>query len=172
MIKIIGAIMIIASTSFIGFLKALTYKNRLVELYEFQKGIELFETEVRFTKSPLSEAFNKIADNLSGEVSKIFKKFSISYISSDGQTASVIWNETILNNINNLNLTNDDLNIIRDFGVCLGTLDAEGQINSISSVVSRIESQIETVRGFCNKNAKLYQSLGVYSGILISVLLI
>ena len=94
MFKIFGVIMIIFSTTYIGFLKASTYKNRILELTEFQKGFELFETEVRFTKSPLCTAFLNISKNLSGNVSLIFKQFSEEYLDTNGESASEIW-ETV-----------------------------------------------------------------------------
>ncbi len=171
MFKIFGVIMIIFSTTYIGFLKASTYKNRILELTEFQKGFELFETEVRFTKSPLCTAFLNISKNLSGNVSLIFKQFSEEYLDTNGESANEIWDKVIDNNIKNLNLVSNDLSIIKDFGICLGTFDEEGQLESVSSIIKRLSSHQDSVTVLCEKNSKLYQSLGVYSGILVSVLL-
>lgn len=172
MLKIIGIILIMFSSSFFGYQKASAYKKRVLELNEFKKGVEMFETEIRFVRTPLCEAFDKIGGKLTGSVSSLFADFSKKYVLLNGMSVNEIWNAVIDENTKNTYLCNDDIKIVKDFGVCLGITDTEGQINNIMSVLDRIESQINCAKDLEQKNAKLYQSLGIYSGVLISILLV
>ncbi len=172
LLKVLGIILIIFSSSIFGYQKASSYKKRVLELIELKKGVEMFETEVRFVRTPLCEAFDKIGDKLTGSLSSLFSDFSKKYESLNGLSVNEIWDTLVDEKTKNTYLCKDDIKLIKDFGICLGTTDAEGQINNIMSMLDRINYQINCAKDLEQKNAKLYQSLGIYSGVLISILLV
>lgn len=172
MFKILGIILIVFSTSFLGYLKANSYKNRIYELNEFKKGVELFETEIKFLKSPLSEAFLKIGQNLSGNISDLFVEFSKRYNLNESDNVTAIWDNIIDKNSAYFSLAKSDVSLLKEFGIMLGATDIDGQIENISSIVSRLKYNIKDAADLQQKNAKLYQNFGIYSGVLIAILLI
>lgn len=168
--KLIGGICVISAASFLGFGKAREYKNRVQQLSALQTAIAQFETEIRFTQTPLAEAFFTVAA-ADKTIGIIFETAGKTLIDQTGQTAGQAWNMAVDAVGNNLSFSKDDLETIRTFGAALGSCDTAGQIKHIAAMQEKLSAQLEQAREACGKNQKLFQSLGVYAGILIAILL-
>ena len=169
--KCIGGIMIIAASSFLGFCKAKEYKVRVQQLSALQTAIAQFETEIRFTQTPLAEAFFAVAAAADDGIGALFEAAGQTLALQTGQTAGTAWNTAVDSARSGLSLSKEDLEIIRSFGSALGASDTEGQMKHIAATQEKLAVQLEQARQACGKNQKLFQSLGVYAGILIAILL-
>lgn len=172
LIKIFGIILIIFSTSYIGFNKSGVFQKRIDELSEFKKGIEKLKTEIAFVKTPLCDAFLKISEHLDENISSVFNEFSVSISTHERCSITDIWDFCINKYSKNSCMNKNDIKILCDFGTMLGSTDLDGQINNFTSVIEMLDSQIAEAIIEKDKNAGLYRNFGVYAGILISILLI
>lgn len=167
-IKYILLILILIASSKIGIIIAKKYKNRVIELGEFKEAINILKTKIKFTYEPLSEIFNEISEITSENISKVFKQTSINM-----QKMSVMhsWEQSLEGFKNILSLNKDDINVLKGLGKMLGKTDVEGQISEIEVVSEFIETQIKKADIECNKNEKMYRTLGTIIGLAIAIIL-
>lgn len=108
---------------------------------------------------------------------QIYQKVGISILFKNASqnikniTTKEAWNLAIEDTKDILNLNKDDLNLIKSIGNMLGKTDAEGQVSELNLSIGFIDSQIEKAENECEKNEKMYKSLGTIAGLGIIILL-
>lgn len=153
-LKFISLTSILALTSYIGIIITNKYKNRVIELKEIKRGLNIFETKIKFTYAPLPEIFKEISRNLKPNISKIFEEASYHM---NKKTAQVAWIEAVNNSKTNMN--NEDLQIVKDLGKLLGKTDIDGQVSQIELTDKFIDEQIKKAEHEYRKNEKMYKTL-------------
>lgn len=85
---------------FIGKYMSKQYIDRLAELDEIKKALNIFKSKIKFTYEPIPEIFEEISNNISHNISKIFvnaiEKMNI-------ESASIAWQQSIDEYQGNLN---------------------------------------------------------------------
>jgi len=168
-IKIFFLSLIFGLAIYIGNSKANEYVNRLKELISIKSALNIFESKIKFTQLPLEEIFKSIADNCSERnIKEIFQHL----IKNIKQNVNIhkSWENAI--NTNESNLNNEDKKILIDMGKILGATDLEGQVSNIKITSSFIDTQIQKAEQEKEKNAKMYRTLGIVSGLTIIIVLI
>lgn len=107
-IKFISLIMILFLSSYIGIIISNKYKNRVIELREIKKALNIFETKIKYTYEPVPEIFKEISANLKENIGDIFKTASNKM---ENSTAKEAWVEAISESKNNMN--KEDLDVIK-----------------------------------------------------------
>lgn len=167
LLKCILLIMVFLIATYIGILSANRYKNRVVDLKEMQSALNMLETKIKFTYSPLPDIFEEISEHVNPNISHVFRMASIKM---DNMNATQAWEQAI--DISYTNLNKEDINTIKGLGKLLGKTDVEGQVSEIELVKKFLETQIDKAESECNKNEKLYRTLGIVSGMGIVIILI
>lgn len=108
-IKFIILILIAISSSYIGILISNKYKNRVVELKEIKKSLNIFKTKIEYTYEPIPDIFFEISQNLKQNISQIFINASNKMLS---KTAKEAWIEAITEAKTSMN--KEDIEIIKD----------------------------------------------------------
>lgn len=172
MIKLIGCIMIIFSTTVLGFNYGERLKRRTKELYEIQRCIFEIENRIVYTHTPLPEALKNTAVKAEEPISTVLEQ--ISYMLKENKVYSVheAFKNAFSNKIENLSLKDEDINIILDFSKSLGESDIDGQREIFSLVIENIKKQIRISEDVIKKNVKMYRCLGFSMGAVVSILLI
>ncbi|MDF2988174.1 MAG: stage sporulation protein [Eubacterium sp.] len=168
--KIIGSIVLICSTSLIGFALAADCSKRPRTLRELQALLQMFENEISYLSNLLSEAFMRIYENSNVEAAIIFRT-AASNLETSGVTADEAWERSIEENCSKLSLNKEDKAILVTFGKMLGNSDLEGQLNNIKLVSSQLKLQEIKSEEMKRKNEKMYRSLGVLSGLAVTIIL-
>lgn len=166
--KIVGAVIVIITTITLGISKSREFENRVRYLENMQLCILQLENEIRYTQTPIFEALKRISETTQSIICKLFDNASKQ--GTTGETVSTIWTKAVEDI--SPELFNEDLELFLSLGECLGTTDLEGQIKGIELFKSKLNQQLQTAKDICNKNQKLYKNLGLYSGLLITVLLL
>lgn len=170
LVKIAASFLIIAASYGIGTSKSAELKERLDYLECMHRSITILENEICFLQTVLVTAFEKISANAYGSIKCLFERAA--YLSNEisGEAMSSIWCKAVEELSDSFH--KDDIALLTEFSECLGEYDVEGQIKSIKYYVEKLSSAQEQAKSIYEKNKKLYKSLGLYSGILISALLI
>ena len=163
--KMVLLILIIATTSYIGFLKAKDYEVRYLDLNLFQNALIMFKSKIEFTHEPIKNIFEDISHIIYQDKGNIFINTNMNKTSLYDS-----WNESIETTKTSFDM--EDIKIIKSFGKLLGKTDIKGQINEIELTKSLIEKQIEKADHEKEKNSKLYKTLGITCGIGICIILI
>lgn len=167
--KYILLILILIGSSGIGMLISKKYKNRVIELKRFKETINILETKIKFTYEPLAEIFNQISNMIEGNLASIFKETSIKMKEKSVKQA---WNESIELYKNILSLNKEDIEIVKGLGKMIGQTDVDGQVSELEMVSNFIDTQIKKAEEECNKNEKLYRTLGTIVGLAIVIILV
>ena len=166
-IKTFFLIVILGLAVYMGNLKANQYVNRVKELICIKSALNIFENKIKFTQSPLKEIFKNIGENASEyNIKNIFEALAI----EEDLNIHEKWKNVISDIESNLN--SEDKNILIDMGKILGTTDVDGQVSNIKITTSFIDRQIEKAEQEKEKNAKMFRTLGIVSGLSIIVILI
>ena len=65
--KLIGVVLIVASSTGMGYLKGVNLSKNLMEMQEIRRIFLMLRSEVAYTKSPFGEAFYRIAERTYGK---------------------------------------------------------------------------------------------------------
>lgn len=166
-LKTILYILIIATSSGLGIMLSQKYIKRVDELKAFKSALNMLKTKIRYTYAPLTDIFTDISKSLRGNISVLFQN-AHEQIEIQGATEGFC----AAIEMTNLNVSKEDKQVMKNLSKLLGKTDAEGQINEIELTESFLETQIERAEIEREKNAKLYKTLGVISGVGIVIILI
>jgi len=168
-IKVFFLFAIFGLAVYIGNSKANQYVARVRELISIKSSLNILENKIKFTQTPLEEIFESIAEQCSeNNIKNLFQKLSEEL--KQNMNIRKSWEKTI--NIEDTSLNKDDTKILIDMGKILGTTDVEGQVSNIKITSSFIDRQIENAEQEKEKNAKMFRTLGIVSGLTIIIILI
>ena len=165
-IKIIIYSFIFLSCSLIGILISKKYENRVKELREFKNALNIFKTKIRYTYEPIPEIFLEISENISSNISNVFK-FAANKM--DGLTAGEAWSVAL--KLEDLNINQEDKTVLSSLGKLLGKTDLQGQLNTIEMTTDFLDEQIRKAEIQKSKNEKMYRTLGMIIGLSIVIIL-
>lgn len=170
-LKLCGITLIIASTTGIGFFMCENMHLRLEALNELKKILSMLRGEIRYTSTPLYEAFGVIGKRTSGAYSEFFIETSKELAELNGKSLRVIWN-SLKEKYKQCYLSDKDWERFMQFGDDLGYLDKEMQLGTIDLYIESIETEITMGYECYNKNSRLYRALGLCAGLFLAIILI
>lgn len=171
LLKITGSLIVLVACTVGGFAFAHGFSRRPRELRYLQNMLSIFDNEVRYLSSPVTEAFERIASKNSSSVSLVFSETASLLRNSPGLSASEAWSMAVKNNSGRTALDSDDTDILEGFGRTLGSCDIEGQLNSIRITVKRLKEQESKAELKRIKSEAMYKKLGILLGLAIVVVL-
>jgi stage III sporulation protein AB len=171
LIRIIGTLLVMAGSIGFGIYFSAKENFRVQDLLEFKKALLILSSEIEYMRSTLAEACANISKRTSHGVSEIFAAFSESLATSEGETAYQLWLAAMQSNAQKIFLAAEDRIVLEDFGKTLGYLDKQMQKNAIDFTVKYIDEKAAALQKQSDKNKKMYRSLGVIGGLLITVVL-
>ena len=153
-IKFIFLIMILGASSYIGIIISNKYKDRVIELKEVKKGLNIFETKIKYTYEPVPDIFNEISRNLKENIANVFK-----FASQEMReiSAKLAWEKSVEEA--KTNMKKEDIEVIKGLGKLLGKTELTNKF---------LDEQIEIAKKEYLKNEKLYKTLRCGFGISTS----
>lgn len=172
MIKIVGIILIIASSTILGFCYGERFKSRLKELRELQRGIYVLKSEINFTRSLLPDAFYKVYEKCDAPIGDIFLKVSELLNTNEEKDVYSCFLQVLNEKKETLSLTKEDISIFIDFTKSLGEVDIDGHNDMFSLTLDNLSKAVEDAEHNMDKNVKMYRYLGFSFGAMIGIILI
>lgn len=171
-IKLLGSGLILCSSTAIGFLLSNNLRERIEELEMIKKLLLLLRGEIKYNHATLSEAFHVIAKRIKKPYGTLLYKVSEKMDLLEGQTFSQIWEQCVEQELKESVLKREDREKLVSFGGQLGYLDMEMQLASIELYLEQTQEEIKAARESRQRNGRLYQALGVMSGIFLVILMV
>ncbi|MDI6602120.1 MAG: hypothetical protein QME46_10165 [Thermoanaerobacteraceae bacterium] len=172
MLKIAGAILIVASCSMGGVLYSNKYIYRLDNLKSLSICIEMLRSEIVYSHMPLPEASRIIGEKVKGPIADIFSDFADVLRSRKGYTAHQALEVALKNNAAKLSINEEEMDLFRTLGTMIGTSDTINQEKSLNLLSKQLELLINKAIKERDKNVKMYRNLGLLSGLGLAILLI
>ncbi|WP_400242311.1 stage III sporulation protein SpoIIIAB [Niallia sp. JL1B1071] len=170
MVKIIGAILILASTSWGGMEFSKLLSQRPKQIRALKSALQSLEAEIMYGHTPLHEASRRLAEQLSDPLSSFFGSFAERLIKED-TTVKEAWSLSLNDIWKKTAMKDTELEIMKQFGETLGRHDRFSQQKQIMLTLTHLEREEEEAREIQGKYEKMVRSLGFLSGLLIVILL-
>lgn len=171
-IKIIGCILVIASSTGMGFFFSNEMRSRIEDMKELRKLVVLLRGDIRYANTPLPEAISAIARRHHGNFEVFFTDVYKKLQELSGFTFSEIWTEAVENNLTSTSLTKKDMINLTQFGENLGYLDKDMQMNTLDLYTTQLEDEITDLSKIVKEKAYLYNSLGIMAGVFIIIIML
>lgn len=171
MIKILGAIFILLSTSWAGFevSKYLTERPRQLRLLKV--ALQSLEAEITYSHTPLHEATRKISKQLQKPVSWFFENFS-KKLTEQEISVKKAWEDSLDEVWKLTAFKSGEYEILKQFGENLGKHDLLTQQKHIHLALKHLEREETEAVERQRKYEKMTKSLGFLSGLLLIILLL
>ncbi|MEG0371591.1 MAG: stage III sporulation protein SpoIIIAB [Clostridium sp.] len=172
MIELLGGIIIISSTTLLGFYYAKGLSERVQLIREIQYSLAMLESEIIYSSSPLIEAMQYVAQRSRSPVKEFFFSFSEKLYKKEIDCILDGFMMTVGEFGGKLKLEKDEIDSVGSFLKSLESSDMEGQKTSFNITMKKLESFEKRSEEIVKKNEKLYKYLGVCSGLLVVIILI
>ena len=172
MLKAAGACLVVAAAAGIGVSFSADLKKRCSELRMLKQMIYMLRGEIKYTKTPLPEAFSHIAVRLPEPFSLFLNGTAERMRRMEGETLGEIWRDQIKKDLAASHLSRQDKEQLATLGEILGYLDLEMQLSAVDLYLEQLESGIRQAQEDAGEKRKLYQTLGVAGGIFLVILLL
>src|SRR5690625_2068882 len=138
--KVIGAIIIIFTTTWIGMEGAKRLSERPRQLRQLKVAIQSLEAEMIYGLTPLALASERIARQTPKPISTFFWQFS-DRLMTKKMTAFEAWEESICAMWNTTALLNSEREVMMQFGATLGQHDRIQQEKQIKMTLAHLERE-------------------------------
>lgn len=163
--------MIIGACSLCGYLIAIKYKQRPLELRNLRSMLNLLETEIIYASTPLPIALDKIAKRATCNIAQLFSTTRDYLLSGNGITADEAWQKAVDDILPSSYFLEEDIGILKNFGVGLGCSDRNEQLKNIQLTQELLKQQEVKAETNKNQNERLWKTMGFLSGIAIILLI-
>ncbi|PRX26900.1 stage III sporulation protein AB [Orenia metallireducens] len=167
--KLLGALIIISSSTTIGFIIAEQYLLRPKQLRELQTALQMLETEISYGVTPLPDAFAKLATSLSAPISTIFQVAQEELDS--GMIAEEAWHRAVNATYNQTALVSEDIDVLLDFGYNLGQTSIDDQVKYMNLAQHKLDALYQQAFTEKEEKVKLWRYLGVLVGVFLAILI-
>lgn len=171
MIKLLGAVLIIFSTTWVGWDLSKRLIARPKQIRDIRAALQILEAEIMYGHMPLREAVLKLAKQIPEPISKGFELFA-EYLNEENQTVTNAWRKSVEELRNWTELEDNEVEILIQFGETLGKHDRDTQQKQIQLTLKHLEREELIALDKQSKYDKMVKSLGFFSGLLITILLL
>jgi stage III sporulation protein AB len=168
----LGAALVVASSSLIGYYLSIRDDLRIADLREFKRSLAILKSEMEFAVNILPVAFVNISEKTRGVISKFYKTVSDNLTANKGFVITEVWESAAETRLRGCYMYEEDIQQVKQFGKTLGYLDTTLQLRGIAILDDYIDTNIETAIQSSAKNKRMMRSLGVLCGLVIVVVLI
>lgn len=172
MLKLIGFLLILASTTISGFYFAFRLKERCRQLRELLRILQVLETEIYYGSTPLASAFKQMGKQGEGAVARLFTRCAHYLEHTDGWTTYACWKRAIEDVKPRLALKEGDLEWLYHLGKVIGGSDRQDQHKHIRLIMTHLTQAEKEAEEEQAKQEKMYKTLGVLAGLLIVILML
>ena len=170
-IKLFLLLVIVALSTFIGFLISKRYSSRVEEIQDLITALEILESRLNYTYDTMPDAFAFVGKHMRSSARKIFEISSKKLQIEKSFTASEVFESTVDEEKAFLNLNDNDIEILKGLSVSLGQVDLESQVKNIRLIVRTLLGQLDEAKSEKNKNFKLCRNMGIMTGLAIVIIL-
>lgn len=169
--KWIGAILLIISTTCIGFYMSHRLEKRPKHIRQFKNALQILEAEITYSQVALPIAFHTLATQLPKPLNNFFHDLSEDMLMKKANFMN-IWDQAVEQLAKEAGYKINETEIIKQFGSSLGQHDFIQQQKQIQLTLTHLDRELEEARDEQMKYSKLAKSLGVLSGVFLVLLLV
>lgn len=156
-VKLIGAVLLIASSFSVGVSMSKSLYRRKAFIKSFIVFIDSLETHIRYNTDDIFKLVSMCSDS---EELKCFEFFNKQH----AEPFDKLWSKSVLTIPRAYALTKSDMDLLLQFGSQLGKTDIDGQIKHIKLYKDFFKKQLDDAEDAIVKKSKLYKTMGLFAG--------
>ena len=168
MIKLLGAILIVAGCGGVGLYLAATYKKEEKSLQQLIRAFSIMENELEYRLTQLPDLCRLAAEACGGCVGVFLKELQIELegqISANAETSVL----SVLNR--KMDMSRKTKELLLCWAHSLGKYDVQGQIKGITQTRSLVEEELQILKSDKEVKLRNYRTFGFCAGAALAVLL-
>ncbi len=172
MVKIFGALLVILSCSTIGVYFSSLVRGRVTDLRAMKKNITILRGDIKYGNTTLPEAIGALSRRNVDNFKEFFAGIEQDLLRSSGLSFQAIWEEGTKNYMKNSYMNQQDREQLNQLGENLGYLDKEMQLKTIDFYIEQLDHELQDSIATMKEKTRLYNMLGILSGLFLTVVLI
>lgn len=170
MLKLMGAVLVVLAFTMLGFRIADNYRMRPRQLRLLIRSLTSLQAEIEYQATPLPEALVRVAAKTSPPFSKMFER--VSHRLLEGKTSvDKAFVQAIKDLEQSSSLHSGDCEAVLLVAQSLATMDREHLHTQFQLSVESLGEAERLAREQGQKNGRLFQYLGVLTGVMLVILL-
>ena len=171
MIRALGAGLIGISGTVFGIVLSRQLRTQFQTVHMFRDSLFAMQQKISFSKTPLLQMLQEIADTTKGTVSAFFSDCARRLNNNRERTAEAVLKDAF-HDAACLGLPQDACLAFERLLSSLGWMDGANQCEAIARAVHEFDIVEEHMRGELAQRGRCYMTLGVCSGIAAAIILI
>ncbi|MEI3606787.1 stage III sporulation protein SpoIIIAB [Pseudogracilibacillus sp. SE30717A] len=168
--KWIGALILICTTTWIGFDMSNRLGDRTKQIRQFILSLQMIEAEVVYSQLTLQDIFHTVSNKTAYPINEFYRQMT--HKLSDVVTDFLdVWDEALNRLMKVSALKKNEQEIIKQFGRSLGQHSSLQQQKHIALAIHHLERELDEALEQRDKYEKMMRSLGVLIGIFIVLIL-
>lgn len=160
----VGALILIAAGTLAGYMESHRLTDRVEQLEAFLRFLSAAQTEIRFAALPVEQ----IVQRHGGEMD--FLRICAASC-RQGEHFADVWEQSVKSGTKGRGLLASDVELLRGFGRSFGASDVDGQLSHCTLYSELISNNLKNAREEKNRKSRLYQTLGIFSGMAAALVL-
>lgn len=172
MLKLIGSLLVLLVSSYIGFKMASRCQERPRQLRQIITCVGSMRSHIIYACLPLHEAIAKSTNGIYGPVAEFFQNVAVLLEKNASFTPQEIIAKFLSEMKESLILEKPEIEVLHVLGGNLGIMNCKEQEKYLSLVIEQLERfEIEAIR-LRDLNTKMYRYLGICGGLAIVIILV
>lgn len=171
MLQILGAFLIIAGSTGVGYMFKKELQQRLFHLTYIKKLIGQIQDEMLYHKSTMPEICESLNKNVIAPYQDLFLRIHKKLLDHSGKSLEDVWKEEIEEIENQIPIHKTDILLVKE--IFKGTFSS-GQLQQreLQYYIQKLDDIIKKLEQEIHNKSKVYLCLGVTGGILCTIILI
>lgn len=171
MLKILGAVMVIAAATLAGWIQSRQFARRPNQIRRLILALNRLETEIMYGFTPLPDALERIGEQSGEPIQSIMREAAAEMNPPHNRTAKDSLQDAIQSGWGYTSMKAAEKDILLQLSFTLGTSDRKDQVVHLATAVRQLESEEIIAREEQSRYEKMYKSLGLLCGAFIVILI-
>jgi len=172
-LKIIGMLIVIVTSTGVGFYIPRLHKNKIEFLMDIRQSFCLLKNEINYAVNTIVVSFFNIQEKASNQYVKQFFYDMYEHLQNkDGISLKNIWEKGVNDLLYKEKINESEARHIKTFGNSLGYLDKEQQLRNIDFLVEGLDEIILKHKENHEKHSKLYSRMGILVGLMVAIVML
>jgi len=170
MLKLVGALLLVCASAWIGFGCAGRLKGRVNDLRSFLSSTEVMEREIAFRLTATPDLLELLAQQAE-EPARGFFACCLAGLDRLGEKSlAEIWHSALLGC--SMNLTVEDRLALDELGGMLGRYDGQGQREALETIRAQLRQNLDQAQEEYRRMGRVYGALGLAAGSFVAIMLV
>lgn len=172
MLRVAGAVLLMAGCIGSGWSAKERLKKNLDDLYRIRQIFQMFQSEIAYSRAPLPEACMRIGNRLEEPYRSALLSVREEMLADHGKSFLDIWDRQIGICTRKLSLAEADKRLLLDFGSCVGYIDGKMQTQAVEQYIHKLDISIGRMEKDMTDKCKVIMSLSIMGGLLLAIILL